>query len=690
MRRFPSLLLLLLLSMVGCAVERGKVYVKEGKQYGVTSSQLWRGRWWNHYERGISYADGEFWDDAITDFQAALAQRQEDQRRARTYGLHFMDYFPHRELGIVYYRLARYPEAIHEPETSLHSEETAKAKFYLNKARKSLLEQTRRDTTPPRIVLASPLDGLLTNRFSVEVAGYVEDEAYVSGITVDGQALFIELAEPRLTFTQEVALHDGPNTIDIVAVDLLGQQAQQRLTVYVDRQGPLVSVERVELLGTPSQQQVRVQGFLADRSRIQRFVLAGNPVPLQVGPEWIFRQEVPVTPGTASLPFEVEDTAGNVTPGEIALMPPASRPPGTRQGTPALPLFPRWASLYPGTVFADLGALRSVPIQMAQRSDREPPVIKLALLEDRESVYDDAIYLEGEVTDQRAITAFAINGESLWRRKTQQLFFGQKFLLREGDNAFRLEAVNEAGTTARRDLVVNRAVQKARQLGSRLRVVCIPFEKKGTPAVLAETVYDSLFDAFDSQKRFDFVERHQLDAILSELKLSQTDLVDPATAAKIGKIAAAEGILIGTAVETPPALEVYARFVDVETSVVLAAADIYGEELTLRTMKTLMEGLAWKLRRHFPLVEGSVIERKGKELFVDLTSSQGVMRYMKLIVFREGQESKHPMTGKMLKKPDTPLGEALITAVSTDLSAATLLHPERSEDVQELDKVITK
>jgi hypothetical protein len=44
----------------------------------------------------------------------------------------------------------------------------------------------------------------------------------------------------------------------------------------------------------------------------------------------------------------------------------------------------------------------------------------------------------------------------------------------------------------------------------------------------------------------------------------------------------------------------------------------------------------------------------------------------------------------MLKKPDTPLGEALITAVSTDLSEATLLHPEQSENVQELDKVITK
>ena len=58
-----------------------------------------------------------------------------------------------------HYRLARYPEAIRELETSLSTVETAKTKFYLNRARKALLEQTGGDTTPPRIVLESPADG---------------------------------------------------------------------------------------------------------------------------------------------------------------------------------------------------------------------------------------------------------------------------------------------------------------------------------------------------------------------------------------------------------------------------------------------------------------------------------------------------------------------------------------------------
>jgi hypothetical protein len=106
---------------------------------------------------------------------------------------------------------------------------------------------------------------------------------------------------------------------------------------------------------------------------------------------------------------------------------------------------------------------------------------------------------------------------------------------------------------------------------------------------------------------------------LREHKLSRKGLVDPATAAKAGKIATVEGILTGTVTETPYSLEVFARFIDVDTSMVLAAADVYGEDLTPRTLKTLMEGLAWKFQRHFPLVEGFVMAKEGEHITTDLS-----------------------------------------------------------------------
>lgn len=149
--------LLVLGFVVGCAVEQGSVRVKDGKRYGTVPG-VWRAQWWNYYQRGASYLDGEYWREATADFQAALEQRRgrKDRRRARTYGVHYLDYFPHRDLGIAYYHLGQYTAAQRELETSLSTVDTAKAKFYLNKARKVLLEQSGQDTSPPRIAIETP------------------------------------------------------------------------------------------------------------------------------------------------------------------------------------------------------------------------------------------------------------------------------------------------------------------------------------------------------------------------------------------------------------------------------------------------------------------------------------------------------------------------------------------------------
>ena len=335
---------LLCLCLAGCAVDAGKVYVKDGKEYGVTSRQTWRARWWDYYDRGSSYATGEYWDEALADFQAAIRQRHDDQRHARTYGMHRSDYFPHRELGIVYYRQGRHTEAMDELTTSLSSVDTAKAKFYLNRARRSFLQQTRSDTTAPRIVFTTPPDELLTNRLSVTVSGYAEDDTYVSALVVHGQAQFVELAEPRLVFTQEVELRDGANAINVVADDLVGQQTRARRTVHLDRHGPLLSLEQVEVAGTPPQQRVRVQGLLADQSRITRFMLAGRAMPAQPGSAWEVREEFPLTGGEEFVAFEAEDAAGNVTHGQIALRAPMDGPAGTRQGMRVRHPLLRWTS----------------------------------------------------------------------------------------------------------------------------------------------------------------------------------------------------------------------------------------------------------------------------------------------------------------------------------------------------------
>jgi hypothetical protein len=675
----------------GCAVDSGKVYVKDGKRYGVTASNIWRGRWWNYYERGLSYASGAFWDNAMADFQAALKQRQDDQRRARTYGLHFVDYFPHRELGVVLYHLGRYPEAIQELESSLGSVDNAKAKFYLNLARQSLLQQTQRDTAPPRILITTPADGLLSNFFTVTVSGTVEDDTYVSAIAINGQSLFIELAAPRLPFTQEIALQEGENHIEVVAVDLLGRLARQPLTVQLDRQGPLLSLDQVEVAGPPSQRRVRVAGVLADRSRVVRFQLAGKRTTLQPGTTWEFREEIPLPDGIQTLSFEAEDAVGNLTRGDIALATVAGKPPGIREGKPAMHAWPRWVSLHSDTVVSDLTAWPTAPIRVAQ-GDSRPPVITLRELTDEQTVYYDAVYLEGKVTHNSPITAFTINNESLFQRPGTQIFFGYNAQLKpEPDkNPFVFQAADERGNTAKYTVNVTRKVPQIKRRDARLRVMFIPFENKGEVFNLGRTVDDNLYNSLFEQERFQLVERDKLEGILAEQKLSQSDLADPATRIRVGKIAAAEAMLEGTINETPQALEVFGKVIDLETTKVLAAEDVYGEEMTLQQLRQLMDGLASKFRQRLPLVEGLVIQTDNAEVLVDIGGKTAVRESMKLYIFREGKVIKHPVTGKVLGSPVTSLGEARITAVYDEFSQATLMQAIPAEAIQQLDKVITK
>ena len=157
--------------LFGCAVEKGKVYTKGGQLYGKTDG-LFKSEWDDYYLRGISYSEGGYWEDASADYlQKHCRKESDDQRRARTYGMHFIDYFPNRELGSLTTIRRRFKEAIEALETSLKNVETARAKFYLNKARKAWLDKTKLDKTAPALSVSFPPPVYRTNDFSISIKG---------------------------------------------------------------------------------------------------------------------------------------------------------------------------------------------------------------------------------------------------------------------------------------------------------------------------------------------------------------------------------------------------------------------------------------------------------------------------------------------------------------------------------------
>ena len=111
---------------------------------------IFRHRWWNYYDRALTAVEGRQFAAAKADLAAALQRRENDQRMARTYGMHFSDYFPHRELGVVHYLEGDLASARAELEQSIRQHPTAKARFYLDAVRKALIQKRGGPSAPPQ------------------------------------------------------------------------------------------------------------------------------------------------------------------------------------------------------------------------------------------------------------------------------------------------------------------------------------------------------------------------------------------------------------------------------------------------------------------------------------------------------------------------------------------------------------
>jgi len=119
----------------GCFPNKCPVCIKDNKQYGWPGGNF-LGQWDDYYACGQSYMEGQCFDKAIWAFNEAKKLREKDQWMARSYGMHFVDYFPHRESGICFFETAMFHDALHELETSVSQEQSDKAFYYIDQVRK--------------------------------------------------------------------------------------------------------------------------------------------------------------------------------------------------------------------------------------------------------------------------------------------------------------------------------------------------------------------------------------------------------------------------------------------------------------------------------------------------------------------------------------------------------------------------
>jgi hypothetical protein len=316
---------------------------------------LYSGHYWNYYARGSMFLAWDHYQAAAEDFRIALNKRPRDQRDARTYGMHFTDHFPNRELGVVYCFLGEreanvdekqklFIKAIAYLETSLSQAKSSRAIFFLNRARAGFWTTTNADTTPPEVWIDNDTIDRWKDIPTLYIKGYEatleirasDNESLVGTVWLDSRRLYVESAVETFQRDALVTLDrsDEEKTVVVKAVDLAGNESRPAIVRLIVDTVPPSAVARVH----PDKARLSLLGasipvdIVAEDDRGLKSVRVGeDPYDNRdcrgkVTWEGRFFAE----PGERSLTVEITDKAGNITLLKVNLEPGQSL--GIRRG----------------------------------------------------------------------------------------------------------------------------------------------------------------------------------------------------------------------------------------------------------------------------------------------------------------------------------------------------------------------
>ncbi|MDM8523048.1 hypothetical protein QUF80_06705 [Desulfococcaceae bacterium HSG8] len=600
-------ILIIIIPLHGCAVTKCNKCEKNGRIYGWPGGNF-LGQWDDYYKCALSYTEGECYSEAMWALNEALKRRAKDQRRARSYGIHFVDdYFPHREKGIIYYLEGNYGEAKSELEISLSQYRSEKALVYLDKVRREIMKQEGVPVSEPRLTLKFPsgksegANEIRTNNDPVIISGTVKDDQYVSEITMNGKPIFIEASDQLIDFKEYLKLDQGRFEAHIIARNLLDGSTERKIIIHVDRSGPVIILEDFD-------PDVGIQGYIYDESGVLSLTVNSKEVIELKGKDVAFT--VPVDPDIESITLQAKDELGNETKHTV--------------NTSIL------ASIsYPLIVAQGLLADTTDTIQPLLTKSIQQPEITLKGWSDQEIVFLERVHIQGEVTSKNDIEYIAVNDTSVLHRTGNKVVFNHSVGLEPGRNTIKIEARNRFGTSGK-NIIIIRRIPEAFKLKYRYRLAIYPFKCKDKLKLFRS----SLLKCFADRNRFQIMVREN------------PDLDDEY---------ACHSTLFGIVNETRNGVETIARVVDIRTSKILTVEDSYSELKDSFALKSMIERLVEKIHRKFELAKGNITQIKWWKSwqrphpeFVTDFENKNVKEEWPLVVYRESEPRYNLVTGEPL------------------------------------------
>ena len=232
---------------------------------------------------------------------------------------------------------------------------------------------------------------------------------------------------------------------------------------------------------------------------------------------------------------------------------------------------------------------------------------------------------------------------------------------------------------------------------------------------------DALVTSLVQAGRFDVVERERLDLVMTEQNLTQTGRVDPATAARVGKILGAELVVFGLVTgATEQKIDKFSYdLVRIEVSIDVRAVNVSSGRVVIsenasgtaeakvittasgevvsgptnydplyhEASRLALDKAASLVSGAVPLV-GYVVARDGQRVTLDLGEDRGVKTGDSFIVFRRGNPILHPASGERIGWEKTVLAALEVTSTEVDLSQARIVNAAANADLKPGDLVI--
>ncbi len=128
----------------------------------------------------------------------------------------------------------------------------------------TIIRNVRLDSTPPKMVLTSPIDSSVTNKTKIVISGSVVDSSSVT-FTVNGIAFPIST---NGLFSDTLSINEGKNYFSIVATDKVGNQTTIKRTVIRDTQAPTILIASPTANATTTDSLISVIGSIIDSTQI--------------------------------------------------------------------------------------------------------------------------------------------------------------------------------------------------------------------------------------------------------------------------------------------------------------------------------------------------------------------------------------------------------------------------------------